>query len=202
MFLNKWHWLPPFALAIACFAIGGWTGLVVWFFFSTVLLFHGTFLVNSLAHIVGQRRYVTTDTSRNSFMITFFTLGEGWHNNHHHYAPSARNGFYWWEIDITYYVIRLLELVGVAYDVRGVPKHIMERNRVRDGHFDVGLFGNWQQKAAQARQHAEDLRKQAGEFAEELMESTRKSAGEIVENTRKSAEELVILSKGPMGVKE
>src|SRR5206468_286082 len=83
-------------------ALGGWPGLVVGFFWSTVLLYHGTFFINSLAHVVGSQRYVTGDDSRNNWWLALITLGEGWHNNHHFYMSSTRQGFRWWEIDPTY----------------------------------------------------------------------------------------------------
>lgn len=102
-----------------------WGGLV-----STVALWHGTFMINSLAHVLGRRRFKTTDTSRNNFWLALITLGEGWHNNHHHYPGSARQGFYWWEIDLGYYSLKLLELFGIVWDVRGVPERVLERGRL------------------------------------------------------------------------
>jgi stearoyl-CoA desaturase (delta-9 desaturase) len=82
--------------------------------------------VNSFAHTLGRKRFDTGDESRNSLLLALLTLGEGWHNNHHHYQSSARQGFYWWEIDISYYVIRLLALLGIVWDVRGVPDKVYE----------------------------------------------------------------------------
>src|SRR4051812_30137316 len=101
VWLNKHDWVPPWTLAALCFLIGGWSGLVVGFLLSTIVLWHITFLVNSLAHVFGRRRYETSDTSRNSALVAVLTLGEGWHNNHHHYPKSARQGFSWWEVDVT-----------------------------------------------------------------------------------------------------
>src|SRR5678810_933604 len=90
-------------LAVVMTLVGGW-GILVWgFFVSTVLLWHGTFTINSLSHVIGKRRYETRDDSRNHWALALITLGEGWHNNHHHYMVSARQGFRWWEIDVTYY---------------------------------------------------------------------------------------------------
>jgi len=130
--LNK-HWaVPPTVLAIACFAIAGWPGLFIGFFLSTVLLWHNTFLINSLTHVWGKRRFDTTDDSRNNFLTAILTLGEGWHNNHHHYQSSCRNGFYWWEIDVTYYVLKSLSWVGLVWDLREVPEHVLEEGRRRD----------------------------------------------------------------------
>ncbi len=108
--LDKHEGVPPWIYGIAAVAIGGWSGLIVGFFWSTVLLWHTTFLVNSAAHVLGRRRYETTDTSRNSLLIALVTGGEGWHNNHHHYQASARQGFFWWEVDFTYYGLVASEL--------------------------------------------------------------------------------------------
>ena len=91
---------------------------------STVALWHTTYSINSLAHRWGSRRYDTADTSRNNLVLALLTLGEGWHNNHHWYMTSARQGFFWWEIDITYYVLRGLAAVGLIWDLHGVPDHI------------------------------------------------------------------------------
>lgn len=121
-FINKHDWIGPWTLGIACYLIAGWSGLLIGFFASTVLLWHSTFMVNSLAHVWGKRRYDTTDTSRNNSFIAFFTMGEGWHNNHHHFAASARQGFYWWEWDPTYYILKLLKFLGIVKSIRAVPK--------------------------------------------------------------------------------
>ncbi|HMF84384.1 MAG TPA: fatty acid desaturase [Acidimicrobiia bacterium] len=123
-FLDRHDWIPPWALGVVCFVVGGWSGLVVGFFLSTVLLWHATFTVNSLAHVFGRRRYDTPDTSRNSLLVALLTGGEGWHNNHHHYPSAARQGFFWWEIDVTYYALKLLRLVGVARDLREPPPRV------------------------------------------------------------------------------
>jgi stearoyl-CoA desaturase (delta-9 desaturase) len=117
-FLDRHDWIGPWSLGVASFLIGGWSGLFVGFFGSTVLLWHATFSVNSFAHVFGRRRYDTNDTSRNSLGVALLTGGEGWHNNHHHYPLSARQGFYWWEIDTTYAVLRVLERIGLVHDLR------------------------------------------------------------------------------------
>ena len=116
--LNRHAWLPPAVLTGLCFLAGGWSGLVWGFVISTVLSHHATFAVNSLCHLFGRRRYATADASRNNLLVAVFTLGEGWHNNHHHYQSSANQGFFWWEIDVSYYVIKLLGWVGLVWDVR------------------------------------------------------------------------------------
>src|SRR5205823_8235767 len=101
--LDHHDWVGPWALAIGCFLIGGWSGLAIGFFLSTVLLWHVTFMVNSVAHLFGRRRYDTDDTSRNNWFVALATGGEGWHNNHHRHPSSARQGDVWWEVDTTWY---------------------------------------------------------------------------------------------------
>ena len=125
VWLDKHEGMPPWIYGIAAFAIGGWSGLVVGFVWSTVLLWHSTFLVNSAAHVFGRRRYDTTDTSRNSMLIALVTGGEGWHNNHHHYQASARQGFFWWEIDMTYYVLKAMSWVGIVKDLKLPPTRVL-----------------------------------------------------------------------------
>jgi stearoyl-CoA desaturase (delta-9 desaturase) len=133
-FLDRWDALVPLLLCAALYAAGalaaahapslGTSGaqLLVWgFFVSTVVLYHATFCINSLAHRYGTRRYDTRDASRNNPWLALLTFGEGWHNNHHHYPAAARQGFYWWEIDITYYGLKLLQCLGIVWDVRDVP---------------------------------------------------------------------------------
>jgi stearoyl-CoA desaturase (delta-9 desaturase) len=130
--LNK-HWaVPPTILALACLAIAGWPGLFIGFFLSTVLLWHNTFLINSVTHVWGKKRFETNDESRNNMVTALLTLGEGWHNNHHYYQSSCRNGFYWWEIDVTYYVLKILSWVGLVWDIRDVPERVLEEGRRRD----------------------------------------------------------------------
>jgi stearoyl-CoA desaturase (delta-9 desaturase) len=132
VWLNE-HWLvPPVTLAAALTLTLGWSGLFLCFFLNTVLVWHATFLVNSVAHIAGTRRFATGDASRNNWLIAVLTLGEGWHNNHHHYMSSARQGFYWWEIDVTYYVLRLLERLRVVWDIRTVPASVLAEGRALD----------------------------------------------------------------------
>ncbi|MGQ0831698.1 MAG: acyl-CoA desaturase [Microthrixaceae bacterium] len=138
--LNRHDWVGWVGLALACLLIGGWPGLVIGFGLSTVLLWHGTFLVNSMAHVVGWRRFVTPDTSRNSFVIALLTNGEGWHNNHHHYQASARQSFRWYEWDPSFYVLWGLSKVGIVHDLKVPSPEILTTGLVRSGHFDVGMF--------------------------------------------------------------
>jgi stearoyl-CoA desaturase (Delta-9 desaturase) len=131
MWLHKYELVPPFALALLCYAIGGWPGLVG-FFWSTVLVYHATFCINSLAHVRGRRRYVTADDSRNNWLLAIFTMGEGWHNNHHAYQSSVRQGFRCWEIDPTFYILKMLSLFGLVWDLKTPPLEV-RRNKHRLG---------------------------------------------------------------------
>ncbi|HZU78825.1 MAG TPA: acyl-CoA desaturase [Acidimicrobiales bacterium] len=119
--VDRLQWLGPWALGVLCYVIDGWTGVVVGLAWSTVALWHATFSVNSLAHLIGRRRYATPDDSRNSWLIALATLGEGWHNNHHHYPMAARQGFRWWELDISFYVLKLLQGLGITRGLKKVP---------------------------------------------------------------------------------
>jgi stearoyl-CoA desaturase (delta-9 desaturase) len=142
--LDRYDALVPVLLALGLFALGavlehsapglGTDGaqLLVWgFFISTVALYHATYTVNSLAHRFGRRRYKTKDDSRNSLLIALLTCGEGWHNNHHHYPGSVRQGFFWWEIDLTYYFLKTLALFGLIWDLKQVPVDIRNSRLVR-----------------------------------------------------------------------
>jgi stearoyl-CoA desaturase (delta-9 desaturase) len=139
-FLDRHDWIGPWALGIGAYLLAGWSGLVVGFFLSTVLLWHATFLVNSLAHVMGRRRYATADTSRNSAVIAMLTFGEGWHNNHHHFPSAARQGFYWWELDVSWYVLRALAALRVVQGLRVPPAHVLERSRIAAGACDIGIL--------------------------------------------------------------
>jgi stearoyl-CoA desaturase (delta-9 desaturase) len=123
--LDRHHWLPAAALAAVLLLAGGPAVFVWGFLVSTVLLYHGTFAINSVAHLVGSRRFDTPDHSRNNWALALVTLGEGWHNNHHFLMSSCRQGYRWWEIDITYGVLKLLSLLGIARGLRpfNIPAH-------------------------------------------------------------------------------
>lgn len=138
-FLEKYHLVPPMLLAVGTYALGAYleanfpslhtSGLqmLVWgFCISTTLLYHGTFTINSLAHLIGKKRFVTGDDSRNSLILALITMGEGWHNNHHRYPGSERQGFYWWEIDMSHYVLKVLSWLGIVWDLREPPERIYE----------------------------------------------------------------------------
>ncbi len=144
IWLNRFDLVIPISLGVGMFLLGkvlerfapqlGTNGpqMLIWgFFVSTVFLFHATCTINSLSHLFGRKRYATKDDSRNNFLLALLTLGEGWHNNHHRYPASTRQGFYWWEIDITYYALRLLSLTGLIWDLRPVPEGIRNSMLVR-----------------------------------------------------------------------
>ena len=148
-FIERYDWIGGVVAGVASYLIAGWSGVVIGFFLSTVLLWHGTFTVNSLAHVMGRRRYATSDTSRNSALVAFLTGGEGWHNNHHHYPLSARQGFFWWELDPTFYVLRGLAAVRLVRDLRVPPAEVRAASLVRSGCLDVGMVrAHWTRAAA------------------------------------------------------
>ena len=140
--LDRYDTAIPVLLAALLYGVGmalerwapglGTTGpqLLVWgFFVSTVVLFHATVTINSLAHRWGRRRFPTRDDSRNNLLLALLTFGEGWHNNHHHFPGSARQGFRWWEIDITWYGLRALQALRIVHDLKPVPAAVMARAR-------------------------------------------------------------------------
>jgi stearoyl-CoA desaturase (delta-9 desaturase) len=127
--LDRFWAVPPTLLGVGLFLAGGWWALVWGLCVSTVLLWHGTFTINSLTHMFGSRRYPTTDNSRNSAILAAVTLGEGWHNNHHYYQRSTRQGFFWWEFDITYYVLRLFAALGLVWDLHEPPAAVVAGER-------------------------------------------------------------------------
>ncbi|NJN39854.1 MAG: acyl-CoA desaturase [Gammaproteobacteria bacterium] len=141
--LDRYDAAVPVLLAVALYGLGAWlertapslgtsgAQLVVWgFCISTVALYHATFTINSAAHRFGARRYATRDDSRNNPWLAILTFGEGWHNNHHHFPGAARQGFYWWELDLSYYGLRLLAALGLVWDLRAVPIAVREARRV------------------------------------------------------------------------
>lgn len=130
--LNRNHLLPPIAMALILQLGFGWHALLWGFFVSSVLLWHGTFTINSLSHIVGRRRYETTDDSRNNWVLALVTMGEGWHNNHHYHQGSANQGFFWWEVDMSYMILKGLSFFGIVWDLRKPPQHILEGRPKRE----------------------------------------------------------------------
>lgn len=138
VFLDRYDSLPPAILFVSLFILGmvlqhffpglgtSPSQMLVWgFSISTVALFHTTVSINSFSHVFGSKRFSTKDNSRNNFLLAILTFGEGWHNNHHHYPATARQGFYWWEIDMTYYFIKLLEKLGIIWNVKGLPAAVL-----------------------------------------------------------------------------
>ncbi len=141
--LEDYHYIPPVTFLFATGFLGwglsisypelgtSWIQMMVWgALLSTVFLYHGTFAINSFAHIIGRKRFETGDDSKNSFLLAIITLGEGWHNNHHRYPGSERQGFYWWEIDITHYVLKFLSFLGIVWNLREPPERIYEEARM------------------------------------------------------------------------
>ena len=147
VWLNKHYLVAPTILAIIVTALGGIVNggsiltmftsaglgtLFIGFFLSTVILYHGTFSINSIMHKFGKPRYETGDESKNSVVLALLTMGEGWHNNHHYYETASRQGFFWWEIDITYYILRGLAALGLIWDLKEVPKHILHSKNKKE----------------------------------------------------------------------
>lgn len=141
--LDRYDLVAPAVMAATIFLFGwflevyfpelgvnAWQLLVWGYFVSTVVLIHATLLINSLAHKYGSQRYHTGDNSRNNFLLALITLGEGWHNNHHHHASSARQGFYWWEVDVTYYILKIMAALGMIWDVKTVPENVLVNGRL------------------------------------------------------------------------
>ncbi|MCX5468082.1 acyl-CoA desaturase [Acinetobacter nematophilus] len=152
-------WLDRFSLiivlltAVSIYALGEWLAIVypslatsglqllVWgFVVSTVLLIHATLCINSLAHLYGSRDFETEDQSRNNLFLSIITLGEGWHNNHHYYAGSVRQGFYWWQIDITYYVLRMMSWLGLVWGLKPIPTRVYEVSKIAQSANKVNIL--------------------------------------------------------------
>lgn len=142
--LDRNHYVAPISLGVALYALGAWLGatqpalgtsgwqmVVVALFWSTTLLYHVTFAVNSVGHLYGRRRYATDDQSRNSLWLALVTGGEGWHNNHHRYPASERQGFFWWEIDFTHYGVVMLSWLGIVWDIRGPALAVLREGDTR-----------------------------------------------------------------------
>lgn len=126
VWLDRYWLVPPTVLGVAMYLFGGWSALWIGFFLSTVLLWHGTFTINSLSHMLGSQRYESNDDSRNNWFLAIVTMGEGWHNNHHHFMNSTRQGFYWWEYDVTYYILRALAALRLVWDIKEPPPRVFD----------------------------------------------------------------------------
>jgi stearoyl-CoA desaturase (delta-9 desaturase) len=162
VWLNKYYLVPPFVLALSVMALGGivdggsitmmfskagFSALFISFLLSTVILYHGTFSINSIMHKFGKQRYETGEESKNSVWLALLTMGEGWHNNHHYYETASRQGFFWWEVDITWYILKMMSWLGLIWDLKGVPKHI---------------------KYSKNKQHAQELRREFEEVGKSV----------------------------------
>jgi stearoyl-CoA desaturase (delta-9 desaturase) len=144
-FLDRFDILVPLTLAAALYGFGSlleakvpaWetngSQMLIWgFFVSTTVLFHATCTINSLDHLWGTRRFRTGDESRNNPLLALVTLGEGWHNNHHHYPVAARQGITWWEIDLTYYALKVMSALGMIQHLNPYPQRIIDRDRLQE----------------------------------------------------------------------
>ncbi len=140
--LDRYDTLVPVLLAVLLYGLGavlehsqpqlGTTGaqMLIWgFFVSTVVLFHATVTINSFAHRFGKRRFETKDDSRNNVWLALITFGEGWHNNHHFFPGTVRQGFRWWEVDVTYYVLRAMSMLGLVSDLKPIPEWVAAKVR-------------------------------------------------------------------------
>ena len=116
--LTRWHWAPLVILGLVLLAVGGWSWALWGVFLRVVVGLHCTWLINSATHIWGSRRFNTSDDSKNSFWVALITFGEGWHNNHHAHPRSARHGMAWWEVDLSWMQIRVMQRLGLAWDVQ------------------------------------------------------------------------------------
>ncbi len=141
-FLDRFDVLVPSLFLVAFYFLGEWAGaagygtsaaqMVVWAFcVSTIATYHVTFSINSVAHRSGSRSYDTADNSRNNTLLSLLTFGEGWHNNHHRYPGSARQGFHWWQVDFTYYLLVMMEALGLIWGLKPVPERIIQEGRFR-----------------------------------------------------------------------
>jgi stearoyl-CoA desaturase (delta-9 desaturase) len=126
-FLNRFYFIPPLVYALLIYSLWGFPGLIWGFFISTTALYHCTFFINSLTHMIGRVRYKSNDGSKNSFLLAILCCGEGWHNNHHYYQLAARQGWFWWEVDLSYYILSFLSWFGIVWDLRVPPAHVRAR---------------------------------------------------------------------------
>ena len=205
-FIDRHDFIGPWLLAVLTFMVGGWSGLVVGFFGSTVVLWHATFTVNSLNHTFGTRRYATSDTSRNNPLLALLTFGEGWHNNHHHVPASARQGFFWWEIDLSWYGLRALGALHLVRDLRQPSAERLAADRIEDGEFDLGMFragwrrtgavvartrSTWAPVARSAREAATDRKASI----DATLQEKRQALEEFVAAAQHAAEDLARTAK-------
>lgn len=200
VWLNKYEHVPTLLLMALCFWIDSWTGLVVGFVWSTVATWHGTFMINSLAHVHGNQRYVTGDDSRNNWWLAIITLGEGWHNNHHAYQRSTRQGFRWYEFDPTFYVLKAMSWAGLVWDLGAPPQEVVRNERpvgkavlekvARQlaASFNVEqMIADARRAQANAQQQLVDMKQHAGERLAEF----KHNAGDRLAGARHQAEDAL-----------
>jgi len=137
-FLNRFYFIPPLVYALLIYSLWGFPGLIWGFFISTTALYHCTFFINSLTHMIGRVRYKSNDGSKNSFLLAVLCCGEGWHNNHHHYQLAAKQGWFWWEVDLSYYILSFLSWFGIVWDLRVPPEQIKARTIAAERESHVG----------------------------------------------------------------
>ncbi len=125
VFINRFDVIPPLVYGTLLYIFGGWQLLIWGYFISTVMVYHVTFAINSLTHLLGNRTFVTTDMSRNNWWLALLTFGEGWHNNHHYWPSSARQGFKWYQIDISFMILKFMEKLGLVWDLRAPPPEVL-----------------------------------------------------------------------------
>ncbi len=177
-FLDRHHWICPWTLGFASWGlgvltgVGGWTMLVWGFVVSTVFLWHGTFTINSLCHVWGSRRFETSDTSRNNLFLSLITLGEGWHNNHHHYQSSCPQGLRWWEIDPTYWTLKALSWVRVVRDIKTYPAAVRRAAKARVDEALEQMGAQVEASVEAARQHLEDAKARLAEAQARVAEAS------------------------------
>ncbi|MCK6682644.1 MAG: acyl-CoA desaturase, partial [Thermoanaerobaculia bacterium] len=182
LFLDRYWVIGPLFLAAVMIALGGWQWFFWGFVLSTVLLWHGTFTINSLSHVWGRRRYDTTDTSRNNFVLSILTMGEGWHNNHHFYQSTANNGFFWWEWDPSYYVLRVLSWMGIVWELRTPPAWALAGlQHAHDPMPAKATMRALDRSVAKLKKQAEEARASAAEGAAALRQHVAERAAEIAE---------------------
>jgi stearoyl-CoA desaturase (delta-9 desaturase) len=146
VWLDRFDWIAPVTLAFAVYGFGAYlesnypalntsAGQVfIWgFVVSTIVLYHATYTINSLAHAFGSRRFATKDDSRNNWLLALLTLGEGWHNNHHYYCGTVRQGFKWWEIDITFYLLKIMSWMGLVKNLKPIPAKVKQAMALQKG---------------------------------------------------------------------
>jgi stearoyl-CoA desaturase (delta-9 desaturase) len=205
--LNKHEFIPGTVLMAAVFFAGyaieafvynnpnAWMSaagvMLIGFVLSTILLWHGTFTVNSLAHVFGSRRFATRDTSRNNLLIALLTGGEGWHNNHHHYQAAARQGFYWYEVDMTYYILKGLSKVGLVRNLRQPPERVLNKHLIKHGTADMGMFHAQWERAVKALSTMQFKTAEQKKALEDLLANTRGKIEEIAKMSSEKAEELL-----------